>query len=226
MSARNSADSTSWTLIRCAADGSEDAREAFVLRYLPVVRAFLAARWTGEGRGETLEDAIQDVFVECLRMGGVLDRIDEIRKRSFHSFFYGVCQNVARTHERRIRRDRDECEEVTEALPDDDPGVSAAFDRAWARAVLSEALDLQRERAGVLGPEALARVDLLQQRFHDGIPVREIAARSGEPAEKLHRQLTRGRTEFQTCLREVMREQVGTGEGFEIQVERIRELLA
>ena len=57
------ADVTCWTLIESAADGDRAARDAFVERYLPVVRAYLGARWRDRVAGSELEDAVQEVFV-------------------------------------------------------------------------------------------------------------------------------------------------------------------
>src|SRR5262249_31161533 len=62
-------DATCWTLIRDAAGGDPAARERFARAYLPVVRAYLAARW--RTAPHCAEDAAQDVFVECFRAGGL-----------------------------------------------------------------------------------------------------------------------------------------------------------
>ena len=40
----------------------------------PMVRAYLGARWRSSPMLQELDDAVQDVFVECLRHGGVLER--------------------------------------------------------------------------------------------------------------------------------------------------------
>ena len=60
-------ESTCWTLVEHAAAGDRAAREEFGRRYLPVVRAYLHARWAGRLAAEELEDAVQDVFVAFLR---------------------------------------------------------------------------------------------------------------------------------------------------------------
>ena len=46
--------------------GEIGARQEFGRRYLPVVRAYLHARWSGRLTADELEDAVQDVFVEFL----------------------------------------------------------------------------------------------------------------------------------------------------------------
>ncbi len=65
--------STCWTVIEGAAAGRVTDREEFARRYGPVVRACLAARWR-PADAHTLDDAVQEVFVECFKRGGVLDR--------------------------------------------------------------------------------------------------------------------------------------------------------
>jgi RNA polymerase sigma-70 factor (ECF subfamily) len=50
--------STCWTLIRAAAGGSAREREEFARRYVPVLRAYLAARWRGSPLLQDLDDAV------------------------------------------------------------------------------------------------------------------------------------------------------------------------
>ena len=220
-------DSTSWSLIHRAAADDESARELFVKRYFPVVRSYLAARWKGDKRGDDLNDAIQDVFVECLRAGGVLDRIEDLRKNSFRGFFYGVIRNVARTHERRwIKSGEETVDESISGLRSADESLSRVFDRAWARAVIKEAIDYMKDQARVQDVAAVRRIDLLRLRFFESTPVREIAEQWAEPAEKLHRELTKAREEFAECLREVLRMQLGGNhERIDHHLSRLRELL-
>jgi RNA polymerase sigma-70 factor (ECF subfamily) len=63
-------ESTCWTVIRAAAAGSPQGREELAHRYLAVVRAYRAARWRGSPLRPDLDDAVQEVFVECFRQGG------------------------------------------------------------------------------------------------------------------------------------------------------------
>jgi len=86
-------------MIEAAATGAAGAREQFARSYAPVVRAYLAARWAGSPALQDLDDAVQDVFVECLKSGGVLDRADPARAGGFRAFLYGVIRNVARRAE-------------------------------------------------------------------------------------------------------------------------------
>ena len=50
---------TCWTMIEDATSGDEGARERFASMYLPVVRAYLAARWKGSPLAAELDDAVQ-----------------------------------------------------------------------------------------------------------------------------------------------------------------------
>ena len=66
-------ESTCWTVIRAAAAGSAGDRDELARRYRAVIRAYLAARWRGSPLRPDLEDAVQEVFVECFRQGGALE---------------------------------------------------------------------------------------------------------------------------------------------------------
>jgi RNA polymerase sigma-70 factor (ECF subfamily) len=186
-------------MIRDAAGGDPAARDRFGRVYLPVVRAYLAARW-GAGRAPDPNDACQDVFVECFRAGGLLEKADPDREGGFRAFLLGAVRNVARRHEAG-RRPPDQ---LPADLPADDTGPAEAFDRAWARALLREAARGQEEAARQSGPAAVRRVQLLRLRFHDGLPIREIAAQWGEDPARLHHEYATARDEFRQALRSVV----------------------
>jgi DNA-directed RNA polymerase specialized sigma24 family protein len=192
------AEFTSWTLIRDAAAGSPAARERFGRVYLPVIRAYLAARWRGTRHDP--DDAAQDVFVECFRAGGLLDKVDPRRDGGFRAFLLGAARNVARRHETRVRP----VAELPAELPADDTSPADAFDRAWARALVREAGRVQMERARASGPAAVRRVELLRLRFGGGLAIREIAVRWGVDAAKLHHEYATARHEFRSALRDVV----------------------
>jgi len=86
----------------------------------------------------------------------------------------------------------------------DDTSQSRAFDRAWARSLLQEAALVQAETAARSGERALKRIELLQLRFQQGLPIREIAARWNEDAVKLHHEYATARDEFRAALKSVM----------------------
>jgi hypothetical protein len=77
-------ESTCWTVIEAAAAGSAAARAEFARCYAPVVRAYLAARWCSSPCLGDLDDAVQEIFLQCFQRDGVLDRAD--RGRGFLPF--------------------------------------------------------------------------------------------------------------------------------------------
>lgn len=100
-----SSESTCWTVLHAAAGGNDAAREEFARRYAPLVRAYLAAWWRGSPLVGEVDDAVQDVFVECLRDGGMLERAEPGRSGGFRAFLYGLVRNVAlRFETKRARR--------------------------------------------------------------------------------------------------------------------------
>jgi RNA polymerase sigma-70 factor (ECF subfamily) len=193
-------ESTCWTVIRAAAAGSPADREELARRYLGVVRAYLAARWRDSPLRPDLDDAVQEVFVECFRQGGALEAAGAGRVSSFRAFLYGVVRNVARRFESRPAR-------AAAPLPEiqaNEEGLSRLFERTWAQAIMIEAARLQQRRAGERGPEAVRRVELLRLRFEDGLPIRAIAQRWGVAAAQLHHAYALARQEFKAVLLEVV----------------------
>jgi RNA polymerase sigma-70 factor (ECF subfamily) len=198
---------TCWTLIQSASAGSEVAREQFAERYLGIVRLYLAHRWHGTDMLSELDDAIQEVFLELFREGGVLDAVRERRPDSFRGFLYGVSRNVARRREEEVARrhrrhpavaidpERHEAEEASQ---------SRVFDRAWAQAIFRQAGELQRERAEAADASARNRVRILELRHQENMPIREIAMRWGQEAAVLHKEYAKARVEFKTALLNVL----------------------
>jgi RNA polymerase sigma-70 factor (ECF subfamily) len=201
------AHTTCWTVIREAAGGDAGARQRFAERYEQIVRSYLLARWRGSPLLQDLDDVIQEVFVEAFRDGGVLERADPQSPGGFRAFFYGVIRNVARRAESRHGRRRDRQPPTAffgEAPEKAEQRLSRVFDRAWARAVMREAAERQREAAQGAGADAQRRVELLRMRFYEGWPIREIARIWGADPADLHRDYARARKEFKSALAEVV----------------------
>jgi RNA polymerase sigma factor (sigma-70 family) len=201
------AEETCWTVIRAAAGGDAKARTEFARQYLAVVRAALSARWRGSKLQKELDDAIQDVFVECFRAGGAIERADPSRRAGFKSYLLGVVQNVAarieKRHVRSMRKhpaDAPDPEEFTA----DETSLSKAFDREWARTMMRRAGSLQKRRARERGAAAERRVVILKLRFEEDLPVRAIAERLGMERASAHHEYARARDEFKEALREVV----------------------
>jgi RNA polymerase sigma factor (sigma-70 family) len=200
-------ETTCWTVIHAAAAGSAGDRAEFARRYGPVVRAYLASRWRWSPVQQELDDAVQEVFVECFKQGGVLERAERGRGDGFRAFLFGVVRNVALRLERARGRRREQApadDPSLAAVPDDDPSPSRAFDRAWAKALFREAARLQEQQAQRAGPEACRRVELLRLRFQESLPIRDIARRWGCDAAALHHEYAKARQEFKTALFEVV----------------------
>jgi len=194
--------STCWTVISGAAAGRAADRAEFARLYEPVLRAFFGARWRGSPLSVDVEDAVQEVFVDCFRANGALARVEQGRGGSFRAFLRGVARNVGmRIETERRRRAREEGADL-DALTSDDETASQAFEREWARSVMREAAE--RQVAAAVTPEARRRVELVRLRFHEGLPIREIAARWQEDAARLHHEYARSREEFRKALVEVV----------------------
>jgi DNA-directed RNA polymerase specialized sigma24 family protein len=197
--------STCWTLIQAAAAGSAREREEFARRYAPVLRDYLAASWRGSPRLQDLEDVVQDVFVECLRRGGALENFDLSQGAASGPSSTASPRNVAQPRESHGPREQSpESSAALDAIPDDHTSLSRDFDRAWAKAILREAARLQEDQARAAGAKALRRVELLRLRFHDGLPIRDIACRWGCDAAVLHHEYARAREEFRAALLDVV----------------------
>jgi RNA polymerase sigma factor (sigma-70 family) len=196
-------DDTCWTLIEGAARGPGEARETFASRYLPSVRAYLRARWRDPSLRQEVDDAAQEVFLDLLREGGALARVDPGRPGGFRAYLRGVVRTVAlRVETREARRHaRGEWHPPDlDALPADDESLSRTFDREWARTVVREAGFRHEKRARAAGDAAMQRREILRLRFQEGVPIREIAERWGTDPARLHHDYARARAEFLEAL--------------------------
>lgn len=217
-----------WSSIARAAAGDRSARSQFGRDYLPVVQTFLDVRWRGTALASERDDAVQDVFLECLRPDGVLVRADGMRG-DLRALLFGVTRNVALRYEERARRaiGRDRATSaMLEALPDREAHLSVLFDREWARALMRQTGQRLRSRAEQGDPGARLRTELLRLRFTEGMPIREIAAQWEMEPEAVHRAYRRAREEFRACLREVVAELAVRSEAdLEAEVSRVIDLL-
>ncbi len=191
---------TCWSLIDRAAAGDGAAGSRFAQAYLDVVRAFFGARWRGSPRAASVEDAVQEVFLDLFRSGGALQKVDRERGANFRSFLFGVAHRVALRHEERAARQAGAVA-LDSSVSSADTSVSRVFDRHWARAMIARAVERQRRQAAASGARAERRVELLRQRFQEGLPIREIAAAWGEDPAHVHREYAKARDEFKQALR-------------------------
>lgn len=198
---------TCWDLVAGAAAGNSENRRAFGELYLPIVRLYLDRRWRGKPMARDLEDAVQEVFVECFRDGGALERADPDKSSGFRGFLFGITRNVASRFERKASADRAGNGLQTgflEQIANDEPRLSRLFEREWARTVVREAGELQSRRANERGGNALKRLDVIRRRFEGGRSIPEIASELGESPDLVHKWAERGRQDFRDCLREIV----------------------
>ncbi|MBK8974388.1 MAG: sigma-70 family RNA polymerase sigma factor [Planctomycetes bacterium] len=201
------ADPTRWSIIHAAAEGDEGARGSFARWYGPAIRAYFAARWQRGPLGREIDDAAQDVFVDCFKQGGALMRANSRCPGGFRAYLHGIMRVVARRFEQRAKRRRmlllDPSEMETLCGPDETP--SHAYDRAWAEGVVREATDLYEQRARRRGAVGERRIALLHARFGDGQPIRDVAKAWDVSPVILHADYARARAEFRAMLRRVVR---------------------
>ena len=223
-------DSTRWTIIRGAAAGREADRDAFARRYAPVIRAYLGARWRRSPLAGEVDDAMQEVFLDCFRDGGALQRVDPERGTGFRPFLYGIVRVVASRMERgrARRRDRQLMDDADlDRIEAREEPLSQVFDRAWCSALVREAGRRQLEQARTKGERALRRHRLLALRYGDGLPIREIALRWGEDPAFLHGQFRQARDEFRSALEATVRDLHGGGpESVALECRRLMQILA
>lgn len=212
-------------MLRRAAAGVPEDRDEFARRYGPVIRAYLRARWRQTPLLGDLEDAAQQVFVDCFKANGALATVDPQHSSGFRAFLFGVVRNVARATERRRARARERQSPDSadlEAIAAREESFATAFDREWARGILRQAAELQLQRARQDGPGAVQRHRLLELRYGENLPIRAIAARWGVDAALLHREYPKARDEFKRALVDVVRELHGSGgEGIEAECARL-----
>lgn len=220
---------TCWTVVEQAARGEAAARSQFAHSYLGVVRAFLMRRWRGSRAAVLVDDAVQEIFLDLFRDGGALGRFDASRAKNFRTFLFGVVHKVALRYEERVSKDRrrfDGPAADPDEFPNDDPTVSRVFDREWAKELLQRARERLEERASRNGDGALRRVQLLRQRFQEGLPIREIAKRNNEDAAHLHHEYAKAREEFKAALRaEVAYHHRGDTAALEAECRKLLDLL-
>jgi len=210
-------DTTCWTVLRGAAKGDPSFRTEFARLYEPVIRKFLQIRWAARPNRFDLDDAVQDVFLDCLKPDGALQRLEVGYPNGFRGYLFGITRNVARRQEQRRH---------LEPLPDYDledeqTGAETAFDRAWARTMMKEAVRVMTETAqrvdaasvhhGQSKPlpnsaqvdlraRASLRVELLRLRFQENLPIREIAQAWHVETAWLHHEYATARAEFHAAL--------------------------
>ncbi|MBL8898540.1 MAG: sigma-70 family RNA polymerase sigma factor [Planctomycetes bacterium] len=202
-----SPDTTSWNLIAAAGAGASAAREEFAKRYEPAVRSWLRQRWTTGPLRDQLDDAVQEVFVECIKPDGVLSKADPSFQAGFRALLGGVTRKVALRFEERARHARAlVAQGIDTAVQTGAEHSSAAhpLDRAWALEILREAAIEQERRAAEVGMGALRRVEILKLRFQEGLTTAEIASALEVDPEYAQHQFAKARRDFLRALQVIV----------------------
>lgn len=164
-------ESSSLTLLHRAQAGDEGARERLYRRLLPIMRRWARGRLPGKARGYLdSEDLVQEVLTETLI---ALKAFEPRRDRGLHIYLREALRNKIRDELRRIYRDPGQVEEITEALPAEDP---SPFDNA----VNDEAHSLYEAALEDL-PEAERAMIVARLEF--GLSWRDIAELGEKPSE-------------------------------------------
>ena len=220
---------TVWTVLRAASCGDPAARASFAHSYAALIRSYLQHRWRSRALAAQIEDSVQDVFVECYKPGGVLERADPERG-GFRALLYGVVRNVARRHEERAAKngERQPADSVyLDEQPHQAEALSCMFDRSWAMSLLHEAVKRHEAAAAAGDADGRLRLRILRLRHDQGIPVRDIAAALGEAdVAAVHNGYRRARRDFAAHLRAVVAASTGvTGPAVDDECRRLTELL-
>ncbi|MCB9872478.1 MAG: sigma-70 family RNA polymerase sigma factor, partial [Planctomycetes bacterium] len=192
-------------MIRRAIGGDEQARDEFARIHYALVHAFLRRRWQGTTAMNGLDDAVQDVFLDCLRPDGALSRVDFARLHSIRAFLLGITVRVARRHERRraSRRQHQRPMADPNAVVESRPSVAQQLDRVWARALVQRAL-ARLDHLAEVDPRRQRRVALLRLRYIEDIPLRELAEVWSVDPAWLHHEHSTARRELSGALRTVL----------------------
>lgn len=200
-------ETTSWNLVGSAAAGSATARAEFARRYGPLIRTQLEMRWSRQPLRQEIDEAIQEVFMECLKPNGVLARADRSVAAGFRRLLGAVVRNVALRTETRLARHHLRHRTGEEPVTDragSQTSIAHRMDREWARAVTLEAAEEQERRAASVGAKALLRVKLLRSHFEEGRSIPEIAALWGLTPAHLHHQYAKARQDYLRALLAVL----------------------
>lgn len=190
---------TCWTLINGAAAGDRTLADEFVRTYTPVLTDYLSTRWKISPSDQRVSEALQCIFLDCLRPSGALQRVDPSREGGFRAFLYGVARNTARNLDATRAREfaRSATPSELEELHSDDLSAEKAFDQAWARMMVGEALKAMLHHRGDAG-EIQERV--LRLRYFEGFKARQIAEHLGLQPDQVYQMLHRARRNFQSAL--------------------------
>ncbi len=176
-------------LLRLAQQGSEAAWEAIYRRYVPSVWRYVCPRV--DWNGHAAEDVISEVFVAAL---DGLKKLDSDHT-PLYSWLIGVARHKLADRRRRIHRERGK--EQLAASEIADPSVAGNPEKS-AEAVERKA-QITRAMARLSDDERL----VLQWKYLDELPVREMAVRMERTEKAVENLLYRARRSFREVYGEM-----------------------
>ena len=156
-----------------------------------------------------IDDAAQEVYLECFRRGGAFAHFAPERARhGVTGFLRGVVRNVAHRFERQWSRERAHRAHLTVTpLPvhSSDDAVPAGDSTGVAHEHVVAALDRLDHDDPARGTQRSLRA-FLHLHFDDGLPVRTIAKHWQETPDHVHELRSRACRRFRNCLLAVLRD--------------------
>jgi RNA polymerase sigma-70 factor (ECF subfamily) len=229
---------TQWTLVglvgQTTSDGQREALGELLRRYLPALRTFLVLdrRLTPEKAADVLQGFVAGKLLEQK----VLKRSDRSRGK-FRTFLLAALRNYLIDQERyeraARRRPAEEIADVDEQfdVSSEEIEPSAAFDAAWARQVIGDAVELMRSecqagrRADVWG---VFEHRVLKPTLEDATPLEydELVAQLGlQSPQHASNVLITGKRMFARALRAVV-SQYAEPEAVEEELAELKAVLA
>ena len=150
---------------------------------------------------------MQEVFLDCFKSNGALDRADKTRAGGFRAFFYGAARTAALRCEQAYHLNTKRSPSVdidADRVGADERSLSEVFDRAWAQSVVREAVAVHRAQARMFDGREKMRVEILRLRFEVGKPIREIAKLLDLTPELAHQEYAAARKGFRHVLEDVV----------------------
>lgn len=229
---------THWSLVAEVGLSDADARRAalerLLVRYLPALRAHLL--WGKRLPPEEADDLLQEFVAGKIIERGLIGRADAALGK-FRTFLLAALDRFAIDESRRQTAKKRSPEDAPLGIGERGdliaapPQPSDAFDVAWARSVLAEALKRMREEC-----EAAGRADvwgvfqcrLLEPSLQGTAPVdyEELVARFGlQSPSQASNVLVTAKRMFARALRSVVGEYALGDEEIEAEIRELREVL-
>ena len=195
---------TSWVLVGLAGTDEDLAQREFALRYEKFVRRILAKRWLGTVFRTYFDDAIQEVFVECFKPNGVIEKANAQNGNSFRTYLFQVASHVAARFERTHQRQQSIASTNDDHLDDLSSQAMSAYDLVTREEVADLVREALHRMTHHYNPEVRKRGQLLDRHTCQGEKIIAIADGNPDLAEQLHRDHTKAKREWKSFLVEVV----------------------